>query len=112
MAGHWDEQTGEYTPSHEEVAEGMRRWEIPPGGDGLVFHWLKVQERQKYNYHQLGGVAALSPRAGGTSFRVCPQRVPGTRCHQLEGEERKPTWLVVVVLLPLLIGGPFSSPLL
>ena len=25
------------------------------------------------------GVAAPSPRAGGTSFRVCPQRVPGTR---------------------------------
>ena len=42
MVGHWDEQTGEYTPSHEEVAEGMRRWEIAPGGDRLVWNWLKV----------------------------------------------------------------------
>ena len=78
MSGRWDEDTGEYTPSNAEVAEGMRRWEIPPDGDWKVFHWLKVQERQKYHDHQLGGwplhpLELVAPPSGYAP-RECPER--------------------------------------
>ena len=104
MAGNSDDLSGEYTPSNEDVAEGMRRWEMPPEQHPLVFHWLKVQERQKYHYHQLGRWP-LPPRAGGISYRVCLQRVPGRRCHLLEGMPRPSPKQVVVVLLSLLQGA-------
>ena len=41
MAVQLDEQSGEYTPSPEEVDEGMRRWGMPDGEENKVFHWLK-----------------------------------------------------------------------
>ena len=40
ISGQWDEE-GRYTPSDDEVEQGMARWHMRPGDEGLVWHWLK-----------------------------------------------------------------------
>ena len=41
MAGNWNPETGEYTPTPEEVHDSMRRWGTPAGEERKVYYWLK-----------------------------------------------------------------------
>eukprot|EP00959_Pyramimonas_sp_CCMP1952_P273085 5708141-Pyramimonas_sp.AAC.1 len=49
-----------------------------------------VQEKQKYHYHQLWGLPAPPPKAGGTSFRAPSGGMPEMRCRHLGGKIDQP----------------------
>ena len=40
ISGQWDEE-GRYSPSEDEVNDGMVRWQMAPGDERQVWHWLK-----------------------------------------------------------------------
>ena len=112
MAGHWDEQSGEYTPSFEEVDECMRRWGMPGGEENKVFHWLKqLAENRSYAtavyfpfvWQAVMGVFLCLSTAESTRERASNGMVENQRRM---GGIRTPEWLAFsVYFYPGLVFG-------